>query len=73
MNRAIDSAAHQLKSVEHGVKEAAHGAKAEAHWEAAKNPNLSAGTRINQASSAATEKVKEGVETGKRNYEDLRS
>jgi hypothetical protein len=73
MNRTIDSAEHKAKACEHGVKEVAHGAKGDAHWEAAKNPNLSAGTRINQAGQAASEKMKEGAEALGRNYENMRS
>jgi len=73
LNRAMDSAEHKASAVSHGIKETGHHASADAQWEAAKNPNLSAGQRISNAAGAAGEKMKEGVEATGRNYEQMRS
>jgi len=73
VNRVIDSAEHKAAAVSHGVKETAHHATAKAEWEAAKNPNLSAGDRISHAAGAAGDKIKEGVEGAGRKYEEMRS
>ena len=73
LNRAVDSAEHKVAAVSHGIKETGHHASANAQWEAAKNPNLTAGQRISNAAGAAGEKMKEGAEATGRNYEEMRS
>lgn len=65
----IDAAGSAMK---HGTQEAFHGAKSDVATENAKNPNLSAGTRVGQGATGVKEKVKEVFHGGAKEGEKAR-
>jgi len=66
LHHAADTIKHAGEAVKHKTSEVLHGAKGDAHMANAKDPNLTAGTRISQGASGVKERVQETVAGGQK-------